>query len=135
MVEARYRHLPASLRDMLGPMLPALFPPGMGARGGRPPVPDLVCLDAVVDIAKGTRWRDIRRASHGVSRDTVLRGLRFRAAFGGVCRHHGPFGAAAGGICGRAAHGRPSGTRARARGTADRTVSGTAMALPPAGDG
>lgn len=81
-MDARFRHLPAALRELLGPMLPVLFPAGGGARGGRPPVSDLVCLDAVVDIAKGTRWRDVRRASHGVSRDTVLKRLRFWAASG-----------------------------------------------------
>ena len=73
----RFRHFDAALRDVLGPMLPALFASGRGRHGGRPPVNDLICLDAVIDIARGTRWRDIRRDSHGVSRDTVLKRLRF----------------------------------------------------------
>ena len=73
----RFCHLDATLRDVLGPMLPALFATGPGRLGGRPPVNDLICLDAVIDIARGTRWRDVGRDSHGVSRDTVLKRLRF----------------------------------------------------------
>ena len=72
----RFRHLDAALQDVLRPMLPALFAPGPGRRGGRPAVNDLICLDAVIDIARGTRWRDVCRGSHGVSRDTVLKRLR-----------------------------------------------------------
>jgi len=76
------RHLTPGMCEVLGPMLPALFASGSGPRGGRPAVDDLVCLDAVVDLARGTRWRDIRTPSHGVSRDTVLRRLRFRVEAG-----------------------------------------------------
>ena len=78
----RLRHLTPEMCEVLGPMLPALFAPGSGPRGGRPAVSDLVCLDAVIDLARGTRWRDIRTPSHGVSRDTVLRRLRFWADAG-----------------------------------------------------
>ena len=81
-MEHRFRHLSDGVRALLGPMLPEVFPPGSGARGGRPAVSNLVCLDAVIDIAKGTRWRDIRRTSHGVSRDTVLKRLRVWTASG-----------------------------------------------------
>ena len=73
----RLRHLTPGLCAVLGPMLPSLFAPGSGPRGGRPAVADLICLDAVIDLARGTRWRDIRTSVHGVSRDTVLRRLRF----------------------------------------------------------
>lgn len=83
-MDRRFRHLSDASRALLGPMLPRLFLPGPGARGGRPPVSDLVCLDAVIDVAKGTRWRDVRRASHGVSRDTALKRLRFWAASGAL---------------------------------------------------
>ena len=47
----------------------------------------LICLDAVIDIACGTRWRAVRRGSHGVSRDTVLKRLRLwmqAGAFGEI---------------------------------------------------
>ena len=87
-------------------MLPALFAPSSGPRGGRPAVDDLICLDAVIDLARGTRWRDIRTPSHGVSRDTVLRRLRFwveaglfgqimdllvlRGVLGGAFKHRQP---------------------------------------------
>jgi len=71
------RHLTPGMCEVLSPMLPALFAPDSGPRGGRPAVGDLVCLDAVIDLARGTRWRDLRTPSHGVSRDTVLRRLRF----------------------------------------------------------
>ena len=81
------RHLTPGLCAVLGPMLPSLFAPGSGPRGGRPAVADLVCLDAVIDLARGPRWRDIRPSVHGVSRDTVLRRLRFwvdAGAFGEI---------------------------------------------------
>lgn len=84
MVDHRFRHLSDASRALLEPMLPHLFPPGSGARGGRPPVSDLVCLDAVIDVAKGTRWRDVRRTSHGASRDTALKRLRFWATSGAL---------------------------------------------------
>lgn len=38
----------------------------------------------MIDVAKGTRWRDIRRTNHGVSRDTALKRLRFWAASGAL---------------------------------------------------
>lgn len=83
-MDHRFRHLSDASRALLEPMLPRLFPSGSGARGGRPPVSDLVCLDAVIDVAKGTRWRDVRRTSHGVSRDTALKRLRFWATSGAL---------------------------------------------------
>lgn len=83
-MDRRFRHLSDASRALLEPMLPPSFPSGSGARGGRPPVSDLVCLDAVIDVAKGTRWRDVRRASHGVSRDTALKRLRFWATSGAL---------------------------------------------------
>lgn len=82
MVVHRVRHVSDALRDVLGPMLPTPSPPGATMRGGRPSVPNLACLGAVIDVARGTRWRDIRRASHGVSCDTVLQRLRFWTASG-----------------------------------------------------
>ena len=78
-MDHRFRHLSDASRALLEPMLPHLFPSGSGARGGRPPVSDLVCLDAVIDVAEGTRRRDVRRISHGVSRNTAPKRLRFRA--------------------------------------------------------